>query len=127
MTAGNVDKNLIVETDVDTAELRFYDVREEPFCVYGLYDYKNEPEFKRMPDGAAEAVSNEVAVLARCTAGGRVRFSTTSRHIAIRALMPCVNRYPHMPLSGSSGFDLFVEDPRSGSTATPRALYRRSA
>ena len=111
MDAQRVDKNLIIETDVDTEDLRFYDVREAPFRVYGLYDYKNEPEFKRMPDDAAKAVSAEVAVLAKCTAGGRVRFSTTSRHIAIRALMPCVNRYPHMPLSGGSGFDLFVEEP----------------
>ena len=111
MNAQSVDKNLIIATDVDTGDLRFYDVREAPFRVYGLYDYKNEPEFKRMPDDAAKAVSAEVAVLARCTAGGRVRFSTTSRHIAIRALMPCVNRYPHMPLSGGSGFDLFVEEP----------------
>lgn len=111
MDAKSIDKNLLVETNVDTQDLHFYDVRKAPFRVYGLYDYKNEPEFKRMPDEAAKAVSDEVATLARCTAGGRVRFSTTSRHIAIRALMPSVSHYPHMPLSGGSGFDLFVEEP----------------
>ena len=111
MDAQNADKNLIVDTTVDTRDLCFYDVKKPPFRVYGLYDYQNEPEFKRMPDGAAAAVSAEVAALAKCPAGGRVRFSTTSRHIAIRALMPCVHRYPHMPLSGSAGFDLFVEEP----------------
>ena len=111
MDLKSIDKNLLIETDVDTQDLRFYDVREAPFRVYGLYKYQSEPEFKRMPDEAAKAVSDEVATLAKCTAGGRVRFSTTSRHIAIRALMPFVSHYPHMPLSGGSGFDLFVEEP----------------
>ena len=87
MNAPNADKNLIVETTVDTRDLCFYDVKKPPFRVYGLYDYQNEPEFKRMPDKAAAAVSAEVAALAKCPAGGRVRFSTTSRHIA-----PSINR-----------------------------------
>ena len=124
METKNVDKNLIIETDVDTSDLIFHDVREEPFRVYGLYDYKNEPEFKRMPDEVAKSVSEPVAILAKMTAGGRVRFATNSKHIAIRALMPSVNHYSNMPISGSAGFDLFVEEPtfrlyRHAKTFTP--------
>lgn len=111
MEQKNVDRNLIIETDVDVSDLTLYDVREEPFRVYGLYDYKNEPEFKRMPDGAARAVSENVAILAKMPAGGRVRFSTNSKHIAIRALMPSVGHFSNMPITGSAGFDLFVEEP----------------
>ena len=32
----NVDKNLIVETSIGEADVAFYDVRNEPFAVYGL-------------------------------------------------------------------------------------------
>lgn len=43
------DKNLQVEKNVSQDGMRLLDVREEPFKVYGLYDYKSEPIFKRMP------------------------------------------------------------------------------
>lgn len=89
----------------------FYDVRNEPFRVFGLYNYKSEPEFKRMPDEAARGVSYAVERLARNTAGGRVRFMTNSKAVAIRAVMPTVTRMSEMPLSASAGFDLFVEEP----------------
>ena len=36
MEQKNVDRNLIIETDVDVSDLTLYDVREEPFRVYGL-------------------------------------------------------------------------------------------
>lgn len=99
----------ITETDV-----RYYNVKEEPFRVYGLYQYKTESEFKRMPDEVAERVSRGVVSLYRNTAGGRVRFATDSDYIIVRAHMPKVQHFDHMPLTGTSGFDLYEDCPDSG-------------
>lgn len=108
MKIEEIDKNLRVETALGRDDIVFSDVKNEPFRVYGLYNYKNEPRFIRMPAAVAEAVSPEVAGLAYNTAGGRVRFSTDSPFIAIRCKMKHVSYYPDMPLSGSSGFDLYL-------------------
>src|SRR5690554_3472256 len=105
-----IDSNLKVETSINEPDIRFLDVRQKPFRVYGLYNYKNEPVFKRMPDEVAAATSEGVAQLNLHTAGGRVRFSTDSRYVAIKAIMPFVTKFAHMPLSGTSGFDLFIDE-----------------
>ncbi len=106
-----LDKNLVVAETVEAEGLRLYDVRKPPFQIYGLYDPKNQPEFKRMPTEVAAEVNSGVKNLHRHTAGGRVRFSTDSPYIVIKALMPAVSHYPHMPLTGSSGFDLYTDAP----------------
>jgi hypothetical protein len=110
-----IDSNLKVNTSINEPDIRFLDVRQDPFQVYGLYNYKEEPVFKRIPDEVAAATNEGVAQLYLDTAGGRVRFSTDSRYVAIKAVMPSVTVFPHMTLSGTSGFDLFV-DRDSGST-----------
>ena len=111
-----IDKAMAVEATVSEPDVVFYDVRKEPFAVYGLYDYRNEPDFKRLPDEVANTVNKGVAGLAYHTAGGRVRFSTDSDYVAIRAEMPKIGRMPHFALTGSSAFDLYVDDPQTGIT-----------
>ena len=106
-----IDKNLAVSENVDVSDLEFFDVREEPFSVYGLYNYKNEPEFKRLPDEVAKSVNEGVAELSYHPAGGRVRFSTTSKSVAIKVSMPHVCRYPGGSLLTGSGLDMYVEEP----------------
>ena len=91
------------------AELKYIEARNTPFDVYGLYNYRTEPQYKRMPDDVAKNTNGGVAGLYLNTAGGRVRFSTDSKHIAIRVSMPGITRFYHMPLSGSAGLDLFID------------------
>ena len=79
-----VDKNLHVETSIKEDDIVFFDTRKPPFDVYGLYDYKNEPVFKRLPDNVGLNVNSGVASLYLQTAGGRVRFSTDSKYVAIK-------------------------------------------
>ncbi len=105
------DQNLKVETEINEPDICFYDVRQAPFDVYGLYNHRTEPEFKRMPDDIAAKTSPRVAQLARNTAGGRVRFCTDSLYVAIKARMPAVGHMPHIPLLGSAGFDLYLDLP----------------
>jgi len=103
-----IDQNLKVETSFTESDLAFFDVRKEPFRVYGLYNYKNEPEFKRIPEAIAESTSENVKSLNFQTAGGRVRFKTTSRYVAIKTIMRSIDMIPHMTLAGRAGFDLYV-------------------
>ena len=107
MRIEEIDKNLKVETALGLSDVIFADVRNAPFSVYGLYDYKNQPVFRRLPEDIAAATNDGVRDLALHTAGGRVRFSTDSPYIAIRCKMSSVTHFPHMPLIGTSGFDLY--------------------
>ena len=111
-----IDKNMAVQSTVNEPDIAYYDVRRAPFEVYGLYNYRTEPDFKRMPDEVAQTVSKGVAGMAYHTAGGRVRFSTDSLYVAIRAEMPKIGRMPHFALTGSSAFDLYADDPATGIT-----------
>ena len=83
-----LDKNMAIPKTVNEPDICFYDVRKPPFDVYGLYNYREEPDFKRMPDAVAETVNPGVKRLNYATAGGRVRFCTDSQYVAIRAIMP---------------------------------------
>ena len=116
MDIAKIDRNFKIETDIGESDVVFYDVRRAPFAVYGLYDYQNQPDFKRLPDDVARATSDGVNYLYRNTAGGRVRFATDSRYVAIKAEMPSIARMNHMPMSGSSAFDLYVDDPDTETT-----------
>jgi hypothetical protein len=90
--------------------LKFLDVRIQPFKVYGLYDYQNELVFRRLPENTAAAVSEGVRNGCLHTAGGRIRFSTDSETITLKAVMPSVTVFPHMTLAGTSGFDLYIDE-----------------
>ena len=99
---NRLDENMFFKTVIQEDDIRFYNVRKAPFEVYGLYNYRIEPEFKRMPDEVAQSVNDGVAGLYKCTAGGRVRFSTDSRYVAIRAKMPYVHKSSNLSLMGGA-------------------------
>ena len=107
MRIEEIDKNLKVESALGLDDVIFMDVRRDPFCVYGLYDYKNQPVFRRLPEDVAKATNPGVHGLHVHTAGGRVRFSTDSPYIAIRCKIQCVTHMTHMPLVGIAGFDIY--------------------
>ena len=43
-----VDKNMIVETNIAEPDIKFYDVRRAPFELYGFYDPQNSDVFRRI-------------------------------------------------------------------------------
>ena len=102
----NIDRNFKIETNIDEPDLRFYDVKEEPFELYGFYK-----PFTRLPDEVAndETVNDNVRSLYKMSAGGRVRFSTDSPYIAIKAVMPKVSRSTKGTVLGNCGFDLYID------------------
>ena len=105
----DIDKNMIVNTTIGDAEVVWHNVKEDPFTLHGLYEPKTEPFFHRLPLDIAEATSPAVDKLSRESAGGRVRFSTDSPYIAIRAKFLVVGRSSHLALISTSGFDLYMD------------------
>lgn len=111
-----LDKNFAVKTDIGD-ELLFYNCLETPFHVYGLI--ASRQGFVRMPEDVAKTVNENVSVLFRNTAGGRVRFRTDSPRIAIRAKMANIGRMPHFALTGTAGFDLYGDGTYIGTFVPP--------
>ena len=104
----SIDKNFKVETNLNLPDVRFYNARSTPFQIYGVLHQNGL--FRRMPEDVAKGVSQGVYHLHSQTAGGRVRFSTDSKYVAISAKMPGVGKMPHFALTGSAGFDMYVNE-----------------
>ena len=111
---SKIDANLASYDKISEPDVKYFDVREEPFQIYGLYDPKGQTQFKRMPDDVAKATNPGVVTLYTNTAGGRVRFSTDSQYVVIKALMPTVTLFGHMTRLGVHGFDMYIDDPKTG-------------
>ena len=103
----NMDKNMIVSETIGDVAVLWRDVTEAPFSLYGFSDVK--PFFRRVPSSVAEATSEAVARLSEESAGGRVRFSSNSPFVAIRAKFRAVGRSSHLTLVSSAGFDLYID------------------
>lgn len=104
----SIDKNFIVKTDIEKDDIRFYNVDDEPFKVYGIF--KENGKYRRMPGDVAKNITRGIDALHTNTAGGRVRFKTDSQYIAIHAKMDGLIKMSHFALTGSVGFDLYVNN-----------------
>ncbi|MBQ8081275.1 MAG: hypothetical protein IJ240_05180 [Clostridia bacterium] len=85
------------------------DVRQEPFSLHGFYRSQSGPCFNRLPDEVGQAGCPRLAAMYLESAGGRVRFSTDSPFIAIRAKYRSIGRYWLLTLAASAGFDLYED------------------
>lgn len=103
---SKIDRNFAVETSLNIDNIKFYDIQEEPFSLYGVF-FENGM-YRRLPEEIAKAVSANVYYLHGNTAGGRIKFTTNSNYVAIKAVMPSIGKMPHFALTGSAGFDLYV-------------------
>ena len=102
-----VDKNFKIETKINKTDIKFYDVKNPPFEVFGVF-YENGA-FRRIPESVAKATSDRVTFLHTNTAGGRIRFKTDSSYIAVNAKMFEPGKMPHFAFTGSIGFDLYMK------------------
>ena len=105
---SEIDSNFKVGTQINRDDITFYNCRNEKFDVYGIF---HEGEcFHRLPEAVAESVSDKVQILGKNTAGGRVRFKTDSKCIAISAIYYEVYKMPHFAFTGSVGFDMYADN-----------------
>ncbi len=108
MKIEDLDQNLKVETTIEEPDLVWFDAKEAPFLLTGVLYDAEMGRYLRVPQAVAKDISKGVSgSLNHCTAGGKLRFCTDSRYIAIRAVMAHNRVMSHMPLTGQSGFDLY--------------------
>lgn len=103
-----IDKNYANE-EIKYDGLTTYNILQEPFEIFGLYKTKEEGTYKRMPQQATEGCNNSIKNLYTNTSGGRVRFRTDSTRIVLRCILPSLTVFSHMPRTGTSCFDLYVD------------------
>lgn len=101
------DKNFIVEESISKEGMKFFNIENEPFKIYGLK--KDNGCFRRMPDADAKKVSEAVEGLNSHAAGGRIRFKTNSKRISLIAKYGSIGKMIHFAFTGSIGFDLYVK------------------
>ncbi|MBQ7794049.1 MAG: hypothetical protein IJ366_05950 [Clostridia bacterium] len=108
MDISKIDKNF--NNYYSYEGMTTHNVNSEPFKLYGLCRQDGESDFKRIPESLAKKVNNNsIALLYKNTSGIRVRFKTTSRRIILKCILPEIAKSPHMPLTGSSCFDLYAD------------------
>lgn len=90
-------------------ELEWHSFNEDVFSLHGVfYDQKN-CEFLRLPKNIADATSVGVSWLANQTSGGRLKFCTDSKMIAVRVVEGFCSFKPHIPITGQMGFSLYTD------------------
>lgn len=102
---SEIDKNLAVSDTVSENGLIFRNSLSAPFSLYGLLPVT---PFLRFPLETAKKVNPGVEGLCRNTAGGRLRFKTNSKRVVLRVCYDEISPMPHMPLTGSTGFDAYI-------------------
>ena len=107
MNISEIDSNFKIETNLSEKDIVWQDAGRDGFVKYGAIN--SDEDYLRMPRETARSVSEGVGLLCDNTAGVRIRLCTDSPYIAIKAVFPQLCRFPHMPLSGTSGFDLYKE------------------
>lgn len=113
---SDIDPNLKVEKRVEQEGVIWRDASDECFRIHGLhlpyiYEQCDAPaKYRRLPDEVGMNANEGVAALYRHTAGGRIRFRTDSEYVAIRCIWDALGHMPHMPITGSGGFDLYITE-----------------
>lgn len=105
---SDIDANFKLGSKLERDDIKFYDSKEKPFMIYGVFH--EDGLFRRMPEKVAASVSDGVYCLHANGAGGRVRFKTDSKCIAISATYGALGKMSHFPYAGSIGFDMYVGD-----------------
>ena len=107
---SEIDKNFKIETKIDKPDLKFYDVSEGHFELYGLHTDDCIEPYHRMNFEVGKSISEHIHNLNRCTAGGRIRFKTNSNYIALYNdyTIKQIGKSSHMTTVAASGFDLYV-------------------
>ena len=104
---SKIDKNFKVETKIEKNDIKFISALEDCFDIYGLMNTNGE--FHRMPRSVAAATNDGVRVLNEHSAGGRIRFKTNSKYVAINAIVSeGQGKMAHITMVGSSGFDMYL-------------------
>ena len=108
-SAQKLDPNMALK-EADSDGVVWFDSREEPFGLTGMEWIKEDGVYRRLPIEPDWQIPKPVDELANHTAGAQVRFRTDSRRILVKVKLRARSGMYHMPATGQSGFDLYVQD-----------------
>ena len=111
MRIEEIDANFKLDT-VKEPDIVWHSAKDAPFRTYGVYYAEEEECYRRIPKDVTKQINVRIECLAHTTAGGRLRFTTDARYIAVKCLAAPGNVMPHMPATGSVGFSLCDETGR---------------
>ncbi|MEO8826775.1 MAG: SGNH/GDSL hydrolase N-terminal domain-containing protein, partial [Chthoniobacterales bacterium] len=97
------------------APLKWHSPNDSPFQLIGFPWFDKEHIYRRLPGKIPSSVGEKVAFIANHTAGGQIRFQTTSTKISIRVTLAdsdSMASLGYMPPTGQCGFDLYVGPPK---------------
>lgn len=111
-----------IDQNFDTAfespsDIQWHSPLEEPFSLHGVFYSEEEKLYRRLPKEFAASINEKIAFLAQNTAGGRIRFQTSSPYIALRVEEPFNEPLPHMTIFGKNGVSIFANQEYVGCIA----------
>lgn len=105
----NIDANM---NGSDNAEgIVWYDPSKPPFCVAGLAFFRQNGNYRRMPQDKYdlfEKVNKNLNYLGSHPAGAQVRFRTNSKNIFVKARIGYAHDMPNMTAVAQCGFDVYI-------------------
>lgn len=110
-----IDPNFLQTLQVGPEDA-FWAVTQPPFSVHGLL-LPLDQGYRRLPESMH--LNPNLAHLSRHTAGGRIRFATDAAYVHVCVTLDSASFMAHMPLTGSSGVDVFVDDRIYAQTIKP--------
>ena len=112
----DIDKNFAAAVPVFES-MKTCEITKAPFKLYGLM--KGKKGFCRMDEETADRVSEGVSALNYNTSGGCLRFRSNTAKIILTAQLPDLCLMNHMPLTGSSSFDIYCDGKYCGVFRAP--------
>ena len=113
MEISKIDTRL-ASSSLNVTDAVWHSALEAPFSIHGVHYDAEMGMFLRLPKEVAKSVSPQVFGLNQRTSGGRVRFRTDSRYVAIHCTAPAFAPMPHMPMTGSHGFSVYADGAFAG-------------
>ena len=105
MDFTKIDKNMKVETKIERDGLTFYDIDKAPVNIHGVF--REGDRYRRMPQVAAEPISDGIRWLHAHTSGGRIRFITDSPYIALKLQISGQSKFSFFSVTGIMGCDVY--------------------
>lgn len=122
LTIEEIDKNMATNMSINKEGLRFFKIDDEPFVICGGLKRGDDGRLYRLPKDVAKKTSPGVLGLCANTAGGRVRFRTDSKRIAIIAKYANITYMSHFAITGSVGLDLYADNVFIGEFRPPLSM-----
>lgn len=107
--SSKAEKNTALKKP-DKDGIVWFNPQEAPLGLVGFEWVKQDSVYRRLPVHPKWEIRSGVDGLANMTAGGQIRFSTDSKRILVRVELRNKSGMYHMPATGQSGFDLYMDD-----------------